>query len=130
MGKLWVNYVSKECKFCGIVETQTHMILECPEILKIWEILERGLRQNLSLRDKVLGKPEISRVFKTINEMIFITRYGIFSRNNLGKWEDKLYDICKINRIILRELYSLLKYCGIRRDKGIIINVIKAFEAS
>ena len=76
---------SEQCDNCNQVETIAHLLVECPQILHIWEGLKRWIATNINEKytldneSIILGNPVNSIL---MNYIILVTKYEIYKH----KW--------------------------------------------
>lgn len=104
----WNKNIPARCTTCHDIEDLKHAFFDCLEIKDVWERIGQLLNIKVSWDIIVLGsKNNTSLNEKLKNEIIAITKYAIFKRNNQSKWKNTDISVNYIFKIIKWECEKL-----------------------
>ena len=100
----WNKACSANCRYCSMLETPKHLLLECKRIQVLWSRLGPLLKVRVTWKHIVIGLEELNFKSTLTNIIISIIAYSIFCIWVKCSFSDTKYESVAVEDLILAKL--------------------------
>ncbi len=106
----WNKNINANCTYCGLRQTTKHLVLECPRVRNLWNLIGSILKLDITYKHIIIGNISTSETVQKRNMVISYVAYGIYKFWIMSENQKINFKLECIFKFIRKELFKRSLY--------------------